>query len=351
MSVPIDILLLEDSDSDARLIELTLRRAGIECTLRRVADEAAFRAALAGARPHVVLSDYRVPNFRGDAALAIVQEFSTELPVLFVSGTIGEELAVALMKAGATDCVLKDRMERLPMAVRRALAEAEQREARRQAEAALRASLREKEVLLREVHHRVKNNLQIVSSLLSLQARQLTDPALIAGFAATRERVRTMAAVHERLYETGDLAAMDLGPHIGGLVRMLTKAHAPEGVRLRCAPRLERVMADLNTAVPLSLIINELILNAAKYAYAGRSEGELRIELRAGGERHELLIADDGPGLPAGIEPATAKTLGLRLVRDLARQIRAEVRIQSSDAGTSFRLEWPAQAAEPNTLP
>ncbi len=134
------ILHLEDSDGDALLIEHELRRAGLEHTLRRVADGAEFRAAFAGARPDVVLADYKVPGFCGDAALALVREISPELPFICVSGTIGEELAVELMKAGATDYVLKDRLERLPRALRRALNEAEQREGRRHAEEALRAS-------------------------------------------------------------------------------------------------------------------------------------------------------------------------------------------------------------------
>jgi len=140
MKSPIQILLLEDADGDALLIEHELRRAGIAHTMSRVADGAGFRAALAGARPDVVLSDYKVPGFRGDAALAVVREISPELPFLCVSGTIGEDLAVELMKAGATDYVLKDRLERLPLALRRALDEAEQRAARRQAEAAARRS-------------------------------------------------------------------------------------------------------------------------------------------------------------------------------------------------------------------
>ena len=140
MKPPFSILLLEDSATDAKLIELTLRRAGIECAMRRVVDEAGFRAALAEAPPVAVLSDYKVPGFRGDAALAVVREFSSGLPFLCVSGTIGEELAVDLMKAGATDYVLKNHLERLPMALRRALDEAEQRTARRVAEEAARQS-------------------------------------------------------------------------------------------------------------------------------------------------------------------------------------------------------------------
>ncbi len=139
MKTSIQILLLEDSDGDALLIEHELRRSGIEHTMRRVADGAGFRAAFAGARPDVVLADYKVPGFRGDAALAMVREISPELPFICVSGTIGEVLAVELMKAGATDYVLKDRLERLPLVLRRALDEAEQREARRQAEEVRRA--------------------------------------------------------------------------------------------------------------------------------------------------------------------------------------------------------------------
>ena len=136
MSDPLRILILEDSTTDAELIERTLRRAGLEFTAQRVQSEAAFRAALAGTPPQVVLADYNVPGFRGDAALAIARGLAPELPVIFVSGIIGEELAVELVKNGATDYVLKDRLERLPFAIRRALDEAEQRAGRRRAEEA-----------------------------------------------------------------------------------------------------------------------------------------------------------------------------------------------------------------------
>ena len=484
MESPLQILLLEDCDTDAELIWRTLRRAGIECVMRRAVNEAEFRAAFAGARPHVVLSDYQVPLFRGDAALAFVQEISRELPVLFVSGAIGEELAVKLMRAGATDYVLKDQLERLPLALRRALAEAEEREARRQAEAALReseacerarraeletlmdaipaavfiahdcacremtgnraamellrvphgrspsasapedqrleyeswsngrllapeelpmqraaatgcavagveldiifpdgekrylfgsalplfddagavrgsvgafvdiaarlaaeeamqASLREKEVLLREVHHRVKNNLQIVSSLLNLQSRHLTDPAMLKVFADTRDRVRAMAAVHERLYESGNFAKIDFAAHLESLARMLMRAHSPAGAAIRPVLRLDPLTVDLNTAVPLSLIANELLTNALKYAFGERRGGMLTISLKAGGPHHELCIDDDGPGFSAGINPATSRTLGLRLVRDLSRQIRGELEIDSTTSGTHTTVRWP----------
>ncbi len=140
MHDPISILIVEDSPTDAQLVKYALQRGGIEFTSQRVQTEAAFRAALVAMQPQIVLADYNVPGFRGDAALAIVRTVSPEQPVIFVSGTIGEELAVELMKAGATDYVLKDRLERLPFAIRRALDEAEQRAGRRRAEEAARHS-------------------------------------------------------------------------------------------------------------------------------------------------------------------------------------------------------------------
>ena len=214
---------------------------------------------------------------------------------------------------------------------------------RKHAEEVLSASLHEKEVLLREIHHRVKNNLQIVSSLLNLQSRKLTDAALIDVLASTRDRVKAMASVHEQLYESGDFAKIDLCEYIRNLVRMLTHAHSPAGVSVRPVFDLGSVTVDLNTAVPLSLIANELITNALKYAYSGRREGTLTIGLHADGDWNELRITDDGPGLPAGVEPSTTKTLGLRLVRDLARQIRGEVKIESTATGASVGIRWLAR--------
>ena len=136
MDAPLQILMIEDSVSDARIIEHTLRRDGIKFTATRVVTEEALRVALAEGNPQIVLADYNVPGLRGDATLAVARERSQELPVIFVSGTIGEERAVELMRAGATDYVLKEHIERLPFAVRRAMEDKEHRDARRRAEEA-----------------------------------------------------------------------------------------------------------------------------------------------------------------------------------------------------------------------
>ncbi len=223
--------------------------------------------------------------------------------------------------------------------------------ARKEAEELLRASLHEKEVLLREVHHRVKNNLQIVSSLLTLQSRRLTDLALLEVFASTRDRVRAMAAVHERLYESGDFAEIDLSVHLHKLARSLAHAYSPAGVTVQPVLQLEPVVADLNTAVPLSLIANELIINALKYGFAERHGGTLTISLRTDGTRNELCISDDGPGFPEPVDIATTRTLGLRLVRDLSRQIRGDLTIDSDASGTTVAIRWPVRVSGRETVP
>ena len=303
MSQALRVLIVEDSDADSRLLLHELREGGYEPQARRVATVADLTAALAAQEWDVVISDYRLPQFDVLDALKLVQATGRDLPFILVSGAVGEEQAVAVMKAGAHDFLLKDRLAPLAPAVARTLGDAESRRHRRQAEEMLKASLHEKEVLLREIHHRVKNNLQIVSSLLNLQSRDLTDPAMIEAFTSARNRVQAMAAVHEQLYECGTFAQIDLAAHLRSLARKLTHAFAPARAAVQPVLRFEPVMVDLNTAVPLSLVANELITNALKYGFTEGRQGTLTLELRTEGGHHELRIADDGPGFPPGLDP------------------------------------------------
>ena len=352
MSKPLRILILEDSAADAEMNLRELRRAGFDPQWKRVETEADFLAALDTA-PELILADYSLPKFDGLSALKLLRERGRDIPFILVSGQLGEETAVEAMKQGATDYLLKDRLARLGTAVERALEEKRLRAEKQEADEKIRASLREKEVLLREIHHRVKNNLQIISSLLNLQIRRITDLATLKILASTRNRVRAMAAVHEQLYESGDFGEIDFAAHLGSLVRNLMRAQSPEGEAVRSVLQLEPVTLELNTAVPLSLIANELVTNALKYAFPEGAQGTLTIALRAGGTFHELCVTDDGSGFPAGIEPASSRTLGLRLVRDLVRQIRGELDINSTATGTSVTVRWAArpESTVPEAVP
>lgn len=198
----------------------------------------------------------------------------------------------------------------------------------KQTDEELQVSLREKEVLLQEVHHRVKNNLQVVSSLVNLQAEAVTDPALRAALQDVCDRVRTMALVHQGLYQSGNLAEVAFATYAAELLRNLWRAHDAASAAIRLNLELEPVGLFVETAVPCGLILSELASNALKHAFAGRERGEVTVELKSIGTRGvQLTVRDDGVGLPTHVDPQDAPTLGLQLVQRLARQIDATVTV------------------------
>lgn len=210
----------------------------------------------------------------------------------------------------------------------------------KRADEVVQASLREKVVLLREVHHRVKNNLQVISSLVSLQADAISDPKLTWIFEDVRDRVRTMALVHEELYQSENLAEIELDSYAASLLRNLWRAHGDAAARVNLRLELEPVKLSVEQAVPCGLILNELASNALKHAFPGSSHGDVTVSLRSSNKTGVCLtVRDNGTGLPAGFDWAEAPTLGLKLVQLLARQLAATVAVVS-DSGTTFTLQF-----------
>ena len=208
------------------------------------------------------------------------------------------------------------------------------------------ASLEEKEVLLQEVHHRVKNNLQLICSLLNLQASRIDDPAVAELFVDSRNRVRSMALVHENLYRAGNFARVPMAAHIRKLCEQLARAYGASGadegrVTLNC--EVEDIHLGLNRAVSCGLIVNELVSNALKHAFPGDRRGQVRVTLQTTPEgRCALGVSDDGVGLPGNIELATADSLGLQLVDDLSAQLHGEVEALRG-IGTAFVITFDAE--------
>jgi PAS domain S-box-containing protein len=211
---------------------------------------------------------------------------------------------------------------------------------RKQMEDALRASLEEKEALLREVHHRVKNNLQIVASLLNLQAGRSPDPELAAALNDTRNRVHSMALLHEALYSAGNLARVNFAAYVEDLCRQLLRSFGPMAARITMKSSVAPIGLPLEQSVPCGLIINELVSNALKHGFPGDRAGCISVELRpAEGQTLVLSIRDDGVGLPPGFNPASSTTLGLRLVSTLAKQLGGQLTVKSPDgAGATFNV-------------
>jgi len=211
---------------------------------------------------------------------------------------------------------------------------------RQKAEEAIRASLQEKEVLLKEIHHRVKNNLQVISSILHLQGRKIDDPRYKHIFGECQDRVRTMALVHEKLYRSPSLSAIDLAEEVRDLVSMLASSHAPPNVRLEV--QAESAISDIHTAVPVGLLINEMVSNALKHAFPDGRRGRVNVTLRRlEPERLLLSVRDDGAGLPESFDWDSANSLGLTTIQALARQIRAKVEVRRQ-GGAEFSLTFPA---------
>ena len=193
----------------------------------------------------------------------------------------------------------------------------------------------ELETLLREVHHRVKNNLQVISSLLSLQAAQSTDEGVRAALAESGARVQTMARVHERLYRSARLSSLELGEHLSDLAKLVFQGHQRPGLELDC--EVDSMEVDLELATPLGLILNELVSNACKHGFRGRQAGRVSVRLHREGERLELVVADDGLGLPPGFELNQSASLGLRIVRSLVEQMRGTLSLRQA-RGTSISV-------------
>ena len=209
---------------------------------------------------------------------------------------------------------------------------------------ALRDSLDEKVALLKEVHHRVKNNLQIVASLLGLQASRSSSPEVVGALEDTRNRVKSMALLHEALYTAGNMACINFGDYVRNLCGQLFLSFGPAAGRITLENRLMDVGLPLENAVSCGLIVNELVSNALKHAFPGERTGRVTVSLEpAEGRMLVLSVCDDGVGLPSGLDPAATPTLGLQLVSILSSQILGQLEaVPFHGAGAAFRVKFPA---------
>ncbi len=204
----------------------------------------------------------------------------------------------------------------------------------------LRASLAEKEVLLKEIHHRVKNNLQIISSLLHLQSRNVTDARALEMLREGQNRVQSMALIHENLYRSQDLANVDFGEYVKTLVAHLFSSYGGGQGKVNLIVEVDRVPLSIDTAIPCGLIINELVTNSLKYAFPKGRKGEIQVCLHLVGDGEvALTVSDNGVGLPPGFDIERTESLGLRLVTTLADQIDGRVHI-GCDVGSEFKISF-----------
>jgi two-component system response regulator len=464
---PIKILMLEDVDFDAVLTERELKRAKFNFILKRVEEELEFRTELKEFTPDLILADHSLPHFDGVSALQIVKIEYPDIPYIFVSGKIGEEFAVELLKDGATDYVLKTNLPKIGHAVQRALEEYKEKLERKLAENALRRSeeqfravaesavdiiittdingsivffnnsltkifgytqgelngknlthllpdrskkyylnelqkfkesgqhefmgklvtitglkkdgtefpfemslaawiseektyltsiirdlterqktekqikksLHEKEVLINEIHHRVKNNMQIISSLLNLQTHFASDIKTVNILKETQNRVKSMAIVHEKLYQSPDLTHINFYNYIVSLVTHLFDSYGITKSQIKKVIDVQYINLNIDTAVPCGLIICEIVSNSLKYAFKEGRIGKVTVSLKIKEEKFHLTISDDGIGFPEEIDFKKTDSLGLQLVNSLTNQIDGEIQLDKTN-GTKFNITF-----------
>ncbi len=213
---------------------------------------------------------------------------------------------------------------------------------RKQAEELIKAALKEKEILLKEIHHRVKNNLQIISSLLSLQARYNGDMRTGEVFRNSQERIRAMAIAHEKLYQSKDLSQIDFCDYISTLITYLFDSYSLKAGQVELKTRIENIFINLETAIPLGLIVNELVSNSLKHAFPGERKGIIQVGLgKCADERYDytMVISDNGVGLRPGIDFQGGGSLGMVLVESLVKQLHGVMEVESS-SGVSFTIKF-----------
>lgn len=217
-------------------------------------------------------------------------------------------------------------------------------EARENAELKMKSTLDEKSVLLKEVHHRVKNNMQIIASLLRLQARSLPETELLDTLRESENRIESMSMIHEALYMSENMSKIDFGYYVDKITNNLFRTYGVHPEKIRLNKEIHNLALGIDVAVPCGLIINELISNSLKYAFPDDRSGEILISLNekdtgSNGNSYELRVSDDGAGMPEGVDIDDTETLGLQLVSTLAGQMHGKMRVNSTN-GTSFIIDF-----------
>lgn len=490
MKQALRLLQVEDSENDAAIILRLLKGSGYEIEAKRVETEEQMRAAFKSGPWDLIISDYRLPQFSAPAALTVFRETKLDIPFIVISGAVGEEIAVSIMRGGAHDFLLKDKMDRLLPAVDRELNEAKIRRQSREADQklhaanaeleaihsnapvlmfvlneqlqvekindcaidffrptaegwrekkicellqcphpapasiragpdescaqcatwailsdvfkigvphhsvevwsplssgdetpvscllvsaapivvghavralvtaqdvtrlktvetslqasvdSLQATLSEKTVLVQEIHHRVKNNLQIIASLLSIKARKSKDADCVKDLKECERRVKSMASIHEQLHRQKDMTQVDFGDYVSTIAPEIVACfERDDSISLRM--EVNPVALPIDQSIPCGLILNELLTNAMKYAYP-EGRGEIVIGLRSDSGRVRLTVSDHGIGMPDS-STRNGSSLGMQIITMLTKKLKGVMEFESNQ-GTVATLSFPQES-------
>ncbi|HEV8414910.1 MAG TPA: histidine kinase dimerization/phosphoacceptor domain -containing protein [Bryobacteraceae bacterium] len=334
------IVTIEDSDFYRKLYRSLLEKVyGPELEIFEESDAAGGLRTCRAVQPDCVLLDYNLPDMSGLQFLAQMKSGGSperSFPVVLLTGMNSDELHTEAAGSGAQEYLLKDRLngQRLALAIQKATQKAG------------RIRELEKEVLLKELHHRVKNNLQVIVSLLRMQANASADETVTAVLRECQHRVEAIAMIHDQLCQSAELRHVYLAQQANLLMANLFSAFGVDPAcitgEVTVCPRPDGtpLVLGVERAIPVGLILNELISNSLKHAFPNDRSGSIRVEAQSRDGRVELAVIDNGVGVPEDLATRKSKSLGLQIVEILVRQFGGSWEL-SRQAGTAFRLSFP----------
>jgi two-component sensor histidine kinase/CheY-like chemotaxis protein len=339
----IRLLYIDDDRGLSRLVEKELGRHGFAVACAPHGDAGLETLTARPGDFDVVALDHYMPGREGLDVLPDIIALKNPPPVVYVTGAQEGRIAVAALRAGAADYVIKDVSEDFTALLRNALEEAvSRRRLQRENDEAheqVRLARDRAEAMLREVNHRVGNSLQLVSSFMSLQLRHLVDEGARAALKEAQARIEAVAHVHRRLYTSGDMATVAMDEYLEGLIDELSQSLCPNegGCSIQLTATPMRVSTD--QAVSLGVVVTELVTNAVKYAYAPEHPGQIRVSLHEGSDGRAILtVEDDGAGMGDGSVKGTG--LGGKIISAMASGLRSAVEFDKAHKGVRARLTF-----------
>jgi two-component sensor histidine kinase len=330
------ILVVDDEAYIATMLEEYLTSMGYDVVGKASSGQKSVEMSRK-LRPELVLMDIVMPGMLDgiDASQIIKKEL--DIPIVFLTAYADDKFIERAKNIEPLGYIVK------PFQKRELKAVIEVALVKKATEDKLTASLKEKEVLLKEIHHRVKNNMQVISSMLSLQSQHITDKASLAMFQESQNRIRAMALIHEKLYTSEDLAHIDIASYIHSLTHQLITTYHTLASRVNMDIAITNIFLTITTAIPCGLIINELVSNALKHAFPHQQKGTITVSMTPSNTDSLILtVSDTGIGFPEGIDFRNTTTLGMQLVVSLVEQLEGTITLDRNE-GTRFRIEFRTQ--------